>query len=191
MPAAERAARSRLFDALEQAFPVRIAGRQPGDLGGLDAVVFLGSEAVSEREPAGHGLPCLIALRPERSPAGGPPANVDLTADRGVDERLRGRRLRDGSARIARPLAVGSGGRVLAACRGAPVWLRSAQHLAPRDIAALAPQELDAGEALRERLGPGRFLALLPLVELLRRITSDLAFSPEKAVMPRAFIIAP
>ena len=181
MPAAERAARSRLFGALEEAFPVRIVGRQPGDLAGLDAVVFLGLDAVSERERAGHGRPCLIALRPERFPAADRPANVDLTAERGVDERLRGRRLRDIPARFARPLAACSGDRVLAGCRGAPVWLRTAQHPAPRDIAALAPQELDDGEALRERLVPGRFLALLPLVELLRRITSDLAFSSPPA----------
>jgi hypothetical protein len=55
-----------------------------------------------------------------------------------------------------------------------PVWWAEG----PLRTALLAPRELDESEALRDRLGEERSLALLPLVEFLRGLTAEIAWTP-------------
>jgi hypothetical protein len=72
VPAAERERRGRLFDVLEQAYPVRFAGRAPADLTGVDGAFLIAAGAEAEREAARAGVRLLVALGEER--AGGAPA---------------------------------------------------------------------------------------------------------------------
>ncbi len=170
-PPAELKRRSELFAALAAAFPsVRFEGRGRGELAGIDALVELGAEEEAS-EAAAAGIPALALLGPE-APAG-KPAEVALGGDEGLDRRLRARTLVDdhlGAAALPAPAE----GDVLASSAEKPLWTRRGQL----DVAAIVPSELDPDEQLRMRLRRGRCLALLPLLELLRRIDAGGGWQP-------------
>ncbi|MEN3283109.1 MAG: hypothetical protein V7607_4249 [Solirubrobacteraceae bacterium] len=165
VPGAARALRPRLLDALEALYPVRFVPRDAAQLGDLDALVCLGEDALAVADSAPAGLPCLAALGGERlAPELRP---VDLADDTALDRPLRGARLHDG-ATDALP-AHCADGKVLATIAGAPCWIVRADGT---QVVAAAPDELGADELLRERLVPGRCLALLALTHFLREQTA-------------------
>jgi hypothetical protein len=178
-PAAGLKRRRALFGALEDAFPVRFEGRGPGELRDLDAALELGGgEQAAEADAA--GLPALSLVVSE--PAGdGAPAAQTLTAAPELDRRLRGAVLPD--TKVERALRSGPGlgpperAVVLGSCSGEPTWIRAGGL----GKALLAPSELNADEALRERLCDGRSAALLPLVHFLRELTAQIRWQPPVA----------
>ncbi len=182
-PARERAARRGLFDALEQVLPVCFEGSTPGDAAGLDAAVVFGDDELG----APPHLPRLTFLRDEGSPAplpglgqapitGGPV--VALSCESSLDRRIRSIRLCDASVSAAPALDVQPGDLPLASRGNDPVWLSRSARWGVRDVVAVAPLELDTGEALRDRLRNGRFLSLVALIHFLRKISGELAWSP-------------
>ncbi|HEU5252500.1 MAG TPA: hypothetical protein VFU16_04130 [Solirubrobacterales bacterium] len=171
-PGAELRRRQSLFAALAEAFPgVRFEGREAGERAGLAALIELGGEGEA-RSAAGAGLRALAALAPERDP--GPAAAVELAAGTSLDRRLHGQALPDRHLDGIPAPAPGEGAEVLARRAGAPVWVREGRL----DLVAAVAAELCPGEPLRDRLGRERSLALLPLVELLRELTDEQAWSP-------------
>lgn len=192
VPRGARRTRARLFAALEQAYPVSFKEPPPGGASelaaaGFDGVLTIGGEARRDLPPS---LPSLHALREERAREGAA-AGVALAAHDALARPLRGARLTDrwtapvpGDALAALP----PGYVALATLDGSPAWLletpgaRGAATAAGtsvaleprpgahRELVAAAPAELEPGEALRERLAPGRCLALLALVHFLRRV---------------------
>jgi hypothetical protein len=181
-PAAQLGDRARLFAALEQALPVRFEGLASGDVDGLDAVVVLGADA-PEADGDGAGpqsLPRFIAAGEERTVATGP-ATVALALGLGLDRRLHGARLTEGvgDGVVAPP----SGATVLASTPAGPAWVRAGADV----VAACAPAELGDEEALRDRLVPGRSLALLALVHFLREVTAPYGWTAPP--LQAAFIV--
>jgi hypothetical protein len=171
-PGAELRRRPRLFAALSEAFPeVRFETREAGRSADLDALIEFGDEQVA-RGAAAAGVRALAALAPEIEP--GPTTLVELATVAGLDRRLQGQTLPDRHLDVAGTLAAERGVEVLAEVAGAPAWIREGRL----DVVAVAPQELDEGEPLRDRLGAGRSLALLPLLELLRELTAETAWRP-------------
>jgi hypothetical protein len=167
-PARERAARARLFDALEATLPVRFIEYEAGR-GNADAVL-----ALPGAEPMLEGLPCLVAMSDEgaASPMSGigePVTNsgpeLRLTASASIDARLRGVRLRDEAVSHADAIAT-EGATVLAARDDGAVWVRRGN----RETVSIAPLELEDGETLRERIRDGRFLALTALIHFARTV---------------------
>ena len=162
LPASALRERTRLFDALSTVFSVRFEPRD-GIAGGgrdLDAVVAIGCVA-----PADAHVPVLEYVRGEGG-AGERETAVEFAASGRIDSRLRGRhlyefQLPDDGDRL--------GGEWLARDPVGPLWTVGADASAQR--ALVAPSELADDETLRDRFSAGRFLALLPLVELLRRVT--------------------
>ncbi len=174
-PAAERERRARLLTALEEALPVRFEGRGDGDLRGLDAVLELGGGTQAKAATAA-GLPALSLLVSEPAAAGGEAAQA-LSAVPELDRRLRGARLPDprlGSALSSGARLPAERDAVLGSCGGEPTWIRAGS----REAALLAPAELGADEALRERLCDGRSAALLPLVHFLAGLTAATRWRP-------------
>jgi hypothetical protein len=168
----------RLFGALEEAFPISFEGRRDGELRGLDAVLEIGG--TNQVAAAAASIPTLSLLAMEPDAAGAPMDNA-LGTDPWLDSRLRGAILPDtclGEA-LDRGATLGPSGAatVLASCRQRPTWTRAGKHQA----ALLAPAELGADQALRERLRDGRAAALLPLVHFLRDLTSPIAWQPPPA----------
>ena len=175
---------ARLLAALEEAFPVAFEERGEGELRDLDAVLDLGDGARAEAAAAA-GMPALALLFPEPAEPG--EAAVNQIADSpDLARPLRGAELDDkrlsGALETAAPAAIDSRADTLATCDGRPTWIR-ADRLR---IALMIPAELEADEALRERLRDGRSAALLPLVHFLRELTATIAWQPPA---PRATLL--
>jgi hypothetical protein len=160
-PAAELRARSRLFAALAEAFDVR-----------FEADGAPGTPLISFGPVAEEDGPAFVV---EAAP-GGAPARRAVRFGSQLDPRLRGRTLmEDGVGDCG--LAPQAGDEVLATVERRPVWLRRGAA----DIVAHAPAELAPDEVLRDRLDPGRFLGLLPLVHFLRAVCAPGAWQPPPA----------
>jgi hypothetical protein len=207
LPAREHARRPRLWAALESAYPVRLQAREPDALRELDAII-----AIGPCRTLPPGLPALLALG-EETPGDRPgPSAKDheppratrrtlaLSTDAALARPLHGAHLSD-SFSDSLP-TVGPGERVLATLDGAPAWVladiggaegrgegrvgRAGPDGGPwQQRVGCVPLELGEHEALRERLRPGRCLALLALVHFLRGLTAAPATPPQRA----AFVI--
>jgi hypothetical protein len=175
VPAHEHAARPRLLAALERALPVTFEARAAGDWRDLDAVIAFGPGG---HEAAAGGLPVLMA---EAGEAEASPASVAFPAAAPVDRVLRGARLTETHAR---PLSVAQAGiDVLATVGGLVGWARRGRL----ELLGAAPAELADGEPLRQRLSPGRSLALLALVHFLRAQCGERGW--ERPPLQAAFIL--
>jgi hypothetical protein len=164
-PSQERRARARLLDALEALYPVRFEAREPGDLRGLDALITVGAVG-------SHPLATLVATGGELPSM--TPRPVVLADDEALERALRAARLHDGATGPLPSREVSEGGTVLATVDGQPAWIaRGDTH-----VVAAFPDELAAGELLRERLLPGRCLALLALMHFLRGLTASRDWRP-------------
>jgi hypothetical protein len=160
-----------LLRTLEQALPVRFEGREVGSYGDVDAAILLGP--TTEAMPA--GLPSFVATGGgSREVAGA----VDLGSSPLIHPGLRGRSLSDQRAGGIKGLSA-QRDTVLASCAGEIVWTTGGDV----DRAVLAPDELGSSDSLRHALVPGRWLSLLPLVQFLRRVTSEVGweFPPTRA----------
>jgi hypothetical protein len=169
-PPAALAARPRLFAALGAAAEARFVACEAARTEGLEALVRF---SPPDGDVVPPGLPRLDLLE-GAGPAGGGP--VRLHDDPLVPPLLRGAAIGDREA--AAPLAGAVDDRTLASRDGAVLWSAGRS--------ALAPSELRAGERLRDRLREGRFLALLPLLELLRAAAGPRAWTLPR---PRAAMI--
>ncbi len=210
-PAGERGARRRLLAALEQAYPVSFESRDRW--AELDGLLAIGPDAPPD-VPA--GLPCLHAVGEELGDAlggklsdasGNAPsgelsnspgnvlsekrssgdihAEVTLAAHPALAPPLRGASLADRHCGPLPAQALASGQLTLASIGGAPVWVaEGANHT--HELLAAAPAELVDGESLRERLAPGRCLALLALVRFLQSLS---ATQPSWVAPPQAAFV--
>jgi hypothetical protein len=163
-PAGEQSSRQRLFAALEDAYPVSFEGREAGAWEGLDALVSIGAEA-PPAVPA--SLPVLRALGKERRHDS--IRTLTLANDATLARPLRGAKLTDGWA-PALDGAVWQGHRPIATVDAMPMWAAAGDGTHSELVCAV-PAELAPQEALRERLAPGRCLALLALAHFLRGIS--------------------
>ena len=164
-PRHARASRGQLFDALERCFPVRFEGRDEGSWRALDAALVLPGSERSEAPPA---LPQLVAAYEEEAvaPARG---RVELSSSELLDSRIRGRSLDDERAGAV-AVAAAPTSSILASHAQKPVWTAGRIDGTSSYSVSVAPEELRRDERLRDRLRPGRFLALLPLVQFLREV---------------------
>ncbi len=179
-PADALARHRALFGILEEAFPVRFEARRPSELRDLDAALEIGGSEEA-RAVAEAGIMALSMVAPEPGP--GPRAGLlNLSSSLALDSRLRGAALSDrhlggGVPSGQAPDPPAHREAVLASFDGLPFWTRSGSF----DQALLAPQELEAGEPLRQRLQVGRCAALLPLVHFLRELTEERRWRPPPA----------
>jgi hypothetical protein len=162
-PPSALTARARLFSALSATLGVRFEGRQEGAWTGIDAAIIVGSfPADAPRVPVLHYIQPEIPLKPSSETRG-----IDLASDQAVDERLRGRRLTEASLTTTSERLTS--GRPLAYDDAGMVWSRD--KTLSVQTCVVAPSELAADEPLRNRLRAGRFIALLPLIQLLRCVS--------------------
>jgi hypothetical protein len=179
-PGTELRSRARLFGALAEAFPVRFEAREA--VGRSDnAVIAFGVDR--ERLPPGPQRWYVVAGGPGRPL---PRSAVRFGASPLLDARLRERTLEERHAGDG-DVAPRRGDAVLASIEGRPVWLKDEDAARTIHTVAYAPIELAEGEYLRDRLDPGRFLELLPLVHWLREVCAPSAWDPPAA--RAAFIV--
>lgn len=185
-PSQARTERARLFAALEAAYPVRFESRgDASECNELDALLSFGAQA-PETLPV--GVPTLQAIGDER-PRDGGDALVALS-EIAHAQPLRGARLSDGWSMPLPEEARAPEQLVLATIDGSPAWVLAGDRDGSggrQQLVSVAPSELEAGESLRERLAPGRCLALLALVSFLQDLTRDLR--PSARAPMAAFVL--
>jgi hypothetical protein len=162
-PGAECRRRARLFAALEAAYPIRFTPAEAVDAGDLAGVVTFGDAAPDAR----LGLPSLVFAADEHAAAGAPLA-LTFASDTAPARPLRGARLSERHGDGAPAVPVGAGDTVIARLDGSPAWVSAAD--ARTQTVAIAPAELAGDEVLRNRLRPGRSLAMLALTQFIREV---------------------
>ncbi len=165
-PASELNSRHRLFAALEAAYPVSFDGREAGAWEGLDGLLIVGTEVPPAVPPS---LPVLHALGEERR--GDSMRTLTLIDDAELARPLRGARLTDGWSPTP-DSKVWQGHLPIATAKAIPVWA-AVDDGTNKELVCATPAELAPGEALRERLVPGRCLALLALAHFLQAVSRD------------------
>ncbi|HUN79481.1 MAG TPA: hypothetical protein VMU32_11205 [Solirubrobacteraceae bacterium] len=172
-PAAEHARRARLWSALEEAHAVSFEARPDGALGELDAAIAFGADAGAALAAA--GLPGLVVHGAETK---ADLATATLSNSLALDRPLRGARLTEAHAVALPSGSAEAQGEVLAMLDGRPAWTLTGKPEAPLHHVGCAPAELAQDEALRQRLQPGRCLALLALVQFLRHLLAHTDIPP-------------
>jgi hypothetical protein len=177
-PPGELLARPRLWQALAAVHDVRFVPVTRGAYEGLSALICVGESAAG----APRELPRLRVLGEE--PAATTPAEVRLAAHAPVDARLRGASLREERWRDV-PVLDRRERVTLASVGARATW--TAEREGWRHASAAMPAELDAAEVLRDRFANERFLALMPILELLRHVTRGVAW--QAPPLRAAFVI--
>ena len=167
-PPAALQQRTRLWRVLEDAFPVTFEGRDPSNLTGLDALV-----AHRVDIDASAPLPTLQTSADE-SPNGS--VRIDLSKAASLERCLRGQQLADSGTRDVPALRPTATETILATRDASPLWVVNEIGDSQYRAAAL-PANLGKNEPLRDRLRAGRFLALLPILTLLRELTQDTSWT--------------
>jgi hypothetical protein len=159
MPREAYEQRPRLFAALEAAFPVKF---QVLGSGSADAAIVFATGAASSEAISGPTL-TLVGAGQSDQPFGA----ITFADSSSVATPFRGRTLTDSSTGQALPRTYDDWGLVLATSPTGTVWMARVDG---QFVAASWPEELGAGETLREQLTVGRFIGLLPLAHLLREL---------------------
>ena len=165
-PSSALADRRRLFGALERAYAVRFV---PVDEETTPAaLIAFGMDSTPLLE-----VPTLRLIDPSRSDGdgggGGTRTVVEFMRDRLVPAPFRNRTLVEEENDI-QPLPPDEGATVLARVGREVVWAAASGRTLVH-CAGSAPPELREGEGLRNRLRPGRYFGLLPLVHFLQVLT--------------------
>lgn len=174
-PPGALAARSRLFAELSATLPVTFEGREPQDALDADAEVVF---ATANRPRVSRSGRPSLALHESGDVGSAGEARVGFAGSQLLDRRLRSAVLGEASDVGLSRLEVDVEDTVLAQVREAPVWVSRASAGGRTDTMAVAPPELRDGEHLRDRLKPGRFLALLPLIHFLREVVAGVGWNP-------------
>jgi hypothetical protein len=163
LPAEEHRRRPRLWSALEGAYPVSFEARERGAVGELDALIAIGDDEAGARAE----IPCLLVEGEERVDAPAPPRALAFSEDTALARPLRGARLSEAHCAALVAETALTQATVLARLDGAPTWTHTTTGARSTQRVACVPAELEQGEALRDRLAPGRCLALLGLAQFL------------------------
>jgi hypothetical protein len=166
-PRSAFSSRGRLWKALESTHDVSFRGCAVGEQNGLSGLIAVHQDSVA----ANRGLPLLHVTGEESATE--TRGEVSLSEEPPLDSRLRGRLLREQRCRALRPLNV-RGRAVLASVEGSAAW--TAEREGWHHEASMLPAELGSHEVLRDRFRGERFLALAPILELLRHITATSAW---------------
>lgn len=183
VPGHEREGRRRLFDALENAFAVRFVAHDSASSRTLQAaVVFAGGagDAVAD-------VPVVVSEGGSGGVTTGAKGLVRLASVPELDSRLRGRSLEEESAGRLRPVRTEMTATVLASTAAGAVWAKHRTGRSERHQVSELPVELDAGERLKDRFRAGCFMALLPLVQVLRQVSGYERW--ERPPLRAAFVI--
>jgi hypothetical protein len=159
-PAVELARRARLFEAIGAIFDLKFEGRNSEVMDGLDgAIQFPAASPVEAAQIPTLNISSVSRAEVSRS--------LRFTTASTLDYTIRGRTLVENRA-PAVPVRPLPGDAILATCEGKPVWTTCIRNGAPNHLVAVAPDEVVAGETLGDQLVPGRFLALMALLEFAR-----------------------
>jgi hypothetical protein len=180
---------ARFLEPLEALFPIVFRGRSIGSARGCDAALLIGGTRADALALAEHGAPCLAVISASAGTAAPAAQWVRFGNSNVVPHHFRGRTLRElRSENEVLPLSPRSGEIVVAARDTHAIWLHreSEGGRGPIDLAS-TPLPVPGGDfLLAEHFGRDRFIALLPMLHFLRRLTANLGWTPSA---PRACFV--
>jgi len=183
-PAAALQERKRLFDALQQAFPVSFTASPPkSDKSDQAAISFIDPGNDLADHPGSSRL--LLPAGPEAGLAR--KWAVRLANDSHIDRAFRGRTLSEHNLGHIDDLRTSDRTTVLATAVSKPIWCRHRKDFGDAWQSALAIPELMDGECLRDRFRDGSFASMLPLVHFLKSVASDAGW--KEPALRAAFIV--
>jgi hypothetical protein len=156
-----------LLASLQRVFPVRFERADATDMGSVDAALVLDPVRLAD---APAGIPRLVLATGATSVAHSAPAPVALEDDERLPRPLRGRAIAEEAVGAELPHPQPAASQVLASVGRRPVWWRDAETPQTLSFSVYPLARPGPGEALREHLRAGRFMALLPLVQFLGEV---------------------
>jgi hypothetical protein len=179
-PASAARRRRRLLAAVEEAFPVSFEGIERGSSAHDGLIAFGAGERIAEADRPSLLVPAEAQAR------SGPATAIEFATDARVARPLRGRTLRGHAVPPARGDGPQDGDAVLASCDGRAAWWARAGD-GWSHVSTFAPHELGAEEVLRDQLSVSSFMALVPLLHLVRHVCAELGF--EEQPLRASFVI--
>src|SRR5262245_7035288 len=178
LPVVAAKAKPRLLQALERVFPVRFEERDAGDLTGVDGVLAFTHQSVELGEVERCGLPSLVVDGSESGVRRNRDRAVELASTSRVDSRLRGRRLNDDTIVGLPTLERQPTDDILASTSAGPIWALRSSEGANLYFSSIPLADLRPGESIRDYFRSHRFCSLLPLVHLIKEVTSTTGWTP-------------
>jgi hypothetical protein len=167
-PAAAFHERSALFRSLAAVLPVTFVATEslPETADSMSAAIAFGSHNESDEK----SVPLLVVEESGNSER----SAIDFAASLSVDASLRGNSL---SSDWSTGWKMHPDQEVLATAGQHPVWARSRDGFVV-DVVSAALPELSPGESLRDRLSPGRCLAIIAVLHFLRNVCRNELWTP-------------
>jgi hypothetical protein len=160
----------RLFEWLSAAFPVRFETKSADDLQSLDGVVYLG------KRPRGNdgvsALPSLTYFGGQNDESA-TTGTIVFGQDAAVHRVLRARSVEQRLSCRPEPLELDGSEVVLATSSGRPFWTMRQTAAGRMDVTAVRVPVVDDKSSFFEYFNGNDFVNLLPLVDLVRRVTGE------------------
>lgn len=174
-----------LFSALENVFDVRFVAGAPAGDSPCNGYIFVGTPAVID-QPVPNRFRALSFTRATNDDH--VVGSVSFHDSPALDARLRGQRLVERHASPGH--LVADGGSILASDSASnPLWVKKLSEDSEIDEVAIGLPHLTKGEALRDHVVPGKFLALVPMVHFLRELSREQHGNWEPPPLRATFVI--
>jgi hypothetical protein len=171
-PSGQYNERQRLFQVLEQAFPVRFVAGGSESGWEPDGYLLLKEDQHLTQQVGTLGVPVfVVATHGERVTE---TKVVSFSAANSLDNRLRGVSLSEEYATGIHGIPSLPGDEILASMGTVPVWIHRKVGGSRVDVVSVCPEDLSENEILKHHLQGTRFLSLLPLYHFLKRVTADI-----------------
>lgn len=163
-----------LLAALAELYPVEFHRIVPSGYRGLDALVVLDGDPGKALGAAADGLPSLVAGEQPGSPKAIVPGEVRFGTSEVLDDCLRNQVMVCGESNRPSVLMAQPGDEIVASMGGQPVWLARPRGKGTCQIAGASLPFMREKELLFRYFNEDRFLPLLPVMNFLRQLVTDI-----------------
>jgi hypothetical protein len=167
----------RVFQLLERVFPVRFDLRTPGDYDLLDGLIAVGEESSLRVGQQRADLPSLLLQNDSHTSLHAITGPVDFGSNDFVPAVFRRKSVAFSTEMKVCHVTPRNGDEVLASIAGRPIWVASQEGGHRTDVAGIALPEVREEDRLTAHFNEANFFRLLPLVEYLRRISGQKAWT--------------
>ena len=177
-PDSTRHTRARLLDSLAELYPVDFVPESEANFDRIDAAIFFSQEKTRPERLFERGVSSFVFGRSARMIGLHANVNISFSTHAILHSAFRNARIPLGGATEAAELNAADGDATLASHDFLRLWLVRANEKVVLHTVALGPPELGGDELLWLYLLPQNWLALLPLLHFIRRVTADVDWSP-------------
>lgn len=176
-PPEEFEARRGPFLALTSLFPVEFCKSERDSYPELDGLILFNGNRDAGLRAAAAGIRCQVVLGADAGYVHCESGNVDFGRTTNLHPCFHHRNFVDRDVKEFVPVLLLDSEEPVAFKEGHIVWAYRPGPGAGIDLLAVPPSRLADSEYLLEYFQPGRFLRLLPLLNFLRELTEDIAWT--------------